>query len=220
MLKHLKIFKYFVFVFMAICLLFYIVVNIYVHVSTKDRIVEVASVQKKKVILVLGAAVWENDKISPILKDRMDVAINLYKKNKVSKLLLSGDHGRKNYNEVIAMKKYAMENGVNENDIFMDHAGFSTYESIYRAKKIFGIEHLIISTQKYHLKRALFIADSLNINANGVIADRQMYYKMSYYKFRETFAICKDAIYLLIDKKPTYLGEKIDINGSGKVTNG
>ena len=109
-------------------------------------------------IIVLGAFVYEDGTLCPMLADRMDTAITLYKNGTAPKLLLTGDHGGEDYDEVDAMKNYALEKGVPKEDIFLDHAGFSTYDSILRAKEVFGAKNAVVVTQKFHLDRALYIA--------------------------------------------------------------
>ena len=128
-------------------------------------------------------------------------------------LLMSGDHGRKEYDEVNTMKQYAIDAGVPSGDIFMDHAGFSTYESIYRAKEIFGAERIIIVTQEYHLYRSLYIAEKLGIEAYGVSATLHGYGTQEQQNIRETLARFKDFFYALVKPEPTFLGEFIPISG-------
>ena len=117
------------------------------------------------------------------------------------------------------MKKYAIDKGVPSEDIFMDHAGFSSYESIYRAKEIFGAKRIVIVTQKYHLYRALHIANSLGVEAYGVGADPRQYVGAMYREIREILARNKDFVKCLFKPEPTYLGESIPVSGSGDVTN-
>ena len=136
-----------------------------------------------------------------------------------AKLLMSGDHGAKEYDEVNAMKQYAIEQGVDSAEIFMDHAGFSTYESIYRAKEIFGAEKVVIVTQEYHLYRALYIADALGMEAYGVTSDQRTYSGQTIRDVRELLARNKDFLASLFKPEPTYLGEAISLDGSGDVTN-
>ena len=113
---------------------------------------------KTDCILVLGAQVKPDGTPSTMLADRLDTAIKLYKDGVAPKILMSGDDGQVEYNEVKIMLEYAKEHGVPAKDIFLDHAGFSTYESVYRAQYIFGVKKMIIVTQKYHEYRALYIA--------------------------------------------------------------
>ena len=135
------------------------------------------------------------------------------------KIIMSGDHGRKNYNEVGTMKQYAVEAGVPSSDVFMDHAGFSTYETVYRAKEIFGAKRVIIVTQKYHLYRALYIAKSLGLDAVGVDSDLETYRGQLKRDVREVLARCKDFATSIIKPKPTYLGEAVPVSGDGDITN-
>lgn len=195
------------------------IINYHVVKYADAYIVSVEDVPETEAALVLGALVYNNGRVSDILADRLDIGIELYKKDKVSKLLLSGDHGQKNYDEVNAMKAYATSNKVIIEDVFMDHAGFNTYESMYRARDVFGAKKIIIVTQKYHLSRAVYIARKLGLEAFGVASDKHYYPKMSQYKMRESLARCKD--YVLVNflrPKPTYLGEIIDLTGDGRAT--
>ena len=154
-----------------------------------------------------------------MLQDRLLQGIDLYKSNVSSKIIMSGDHGREEYDEVNVMKKYAIDNGIPSEDIFMDHAGFSSYESIYRAKEIFGAKKVVIVTQRYHLYRALHIANSLGLEAYGVGADPRQYVGAIYREIREILARNKDFVKCLFKPEPTYLGESIPVSGSGDVTN-
>ena len=139
--------------------------------------------------------------------------------NAAPKLLMSGDHGRVSYDEVNAMKQFAIDRGVPSEDVFMDHAGFSTYETMYRAKEVFAAKRVIIVTQKYHLYRAVYIAEQLGLEAYGVDSDLQSYIKQPYYNAREILARDKDFVKVIFKPKPTYLGEVIPISGSGDLTN-
>ncbi len=170
-------------------------------------------------ILVLGCQVKANGKPSDMLSDRLKRGIELYEKGASSKIIMSGDHGRKGYDEVNTMKQVAIEAGVPSSDIFMDHAGFSTYESLYRAKEIFKAEKIIIVTQEYHLYRALYIAKKLGIEAYGVSSDYHTYVGQASREVREILARCKDFVKSIFKPKPTYLGEIIPVSGDGDVTN-
>lgn len=126
--------------------------------------------EKADCILILGAGV-KDGKPKPMLRDRLLTGIELYKSGAAEKIIMSGDHGRADYDEVNVMRAFALEQGVSAEDIFLDHAGFSTYDSVYRAKNIFGAENIIIVSQKYHLYRALYIAKKLDVKAAGVSAN-------------------------------------------------
>ena len=170
-------------------------------------------------ILVLGCGVKDNGAPSDMLRDRLNRSVDLYKNNAAPKLLMSGDHGKTNYNEVGTMKNFAVDSGIASEDVFMDHAGFSTYESIYRAKVIFGAEKIIIVSQEYHLYRALHIAESFGIEAYGVAADYHVYSGQAFREVREVLARAKDFFTSIFKPEPTYLGEFISIKGDGNLTN-
>ena len=196
-------------------------VNAYVKLSTKDKILTIKEATKLEdidCILVLGAGIW-GDKPSPMLEDRLLTGIELYNKKISNKIVMSGDHGQEEYDEVNIMKQYAIDNGIESSDIFMDHAGFSTYESIYRIKEIFNAKKVVIVTQKYHLHRALYIAEQLGIEAYGVNSDPRQYQGQLFREIREILARNKDFINCIIKPKPTYLGETIPVNGDGNITN-
>lgn len=211
-----KLFLALVIIFFIGCLLIF-GINFYVVQSTKKQIVSTPN-QEYDCILVLGAGVRGNSP-SPMLSDRLDYAIELYKQKRAPKLLMSGDHGRKDYDEVNIMKAYAIERGVPAEDIFMDHAGFSTYESIYRARDVFLADNIIIVTQEYHLHRALYIANRLGVSAVGVPSDPRAYVGQAYRELREILARDKDFVYCIFKPEPTYLGPEISVNGNGNVTN-
>ena len=206
----------------AICLIAVFGMNLHMKNKVNNRIFttpEAYNKEKADCILVLGAAVYDNGTLSYMLKDRLDYGIELYKQGAAPKMIMSGDHGREDYDEVNAMKDYAISRGVPSEDIFMDHAGFSTYDSMYRAKEIFGAESVIAVTQKYHLYRALYIGDKLGINVFGVSSDRQEYAGQFQREIREMIARCKDMIKVAVRLKPQYLGETIPLWNSGDVTN-
>ena len=196
-------------------------INFYVILSTKKQIVDLSNLKNKNdydCIIVLGAGIW-GDKPSPMLQDRLDEAIKLYEEGIAPKIIMSGDNGREGYDEVNVMKDYAINKGIPSEDIFMDHAGFSTYESIYRAKEVFKVEKAIIVTQKYHLYRALHIGNKLGINVTGVGADPRKYSGQIFRELREILARNKDFIQAIFKLKPTYLGESIPVSGDGNITN-
>lgn len=170
-------------------------------------------------ILVLGCGLRRDGFPSQMLRDRLDVAIEAYNMGLAPKLLMSGDHGRADYDEVNAMKDYAMARGVPSEDIFMDHAGFSTYESMHRARHIFQCERIIIVTQRYHLYRAVHNARAFGMEAVGISSDLRRYVRQTYFDIREAAARVKDWLWCMVKVPPTYLGEAIPIFGNGDVTN-
>ncbi len=196
--------------------------NQYVKATAADRILtmeEAANLADVDCIMVLGCRVYEDGRPSGMLQDRLTVGCTLYHMGAAPKLLMSGDHGRKDYDEVNAMKRYAMNDGIVSSDVFMDHAGFSTYESVYRATDIFEAEKIIIVTQKYHLYRALYIADRLGLEAYGVASDLHAYPSQPRQNIREALARCKDVFFAETKQIPKYLGEAIPISGNGDATN-
>lgn len=197
-------------------------INFYVVRSAKDRLVtkgHTDSTIHADCILVLGAGIRADGSPTPMLKDRLDTAIEVYKSGAAPKLLMSGDHSREDYDEVQTMKDYAIDKGVPSEDIFMDHAGFSTYESLYRARDIFQAQNIVIVTQKYHLYRALYTAEALSLQALGVPADTKTYGGQTYRDLREILARNKDFLTSIYKPKPTYLGDTIPVNGNGNITN-
>ncbi|PKM58147.1 MAG: SanA protein [Firmicutes bacterium HGW-Firmicutes-3] len=196
------------------------IINLYMIKKYEDRILDVESIElmESDCILVLGAGVWQGNRPSPMLEDRLNQGIELYMSGVSNRLLMSGDHGRKDYDEVNVMKAYAKDAGIESDHIFMDHAGFSTYESMVRANQVFEVEKVVIVTQKYHLYRALYMANELGMDAYGVASDSRDYYGQRRRDFREYLARVKDFFYVLARPKPTYLGEVIPIYEKGSLT--
>lgn len=179
---------------------------------------EAAQLQDVDCIIVLGCFVHENGSPSDMLEDRLKRGVALYNLGAAPKLLMSGDHGTEEYDEVDAMKRYAVDVGIPSVDVFMDHAGFSTYETMYRAKEVFEADKVLIVTQKYHLYRAVYIANALGMEAYGVDADYRQYVGQVSREVREILARVKDAAMVIFRPEPTYLGEVIPISGSGELT--
>ena len=198
------------------------VTNVLTVTTTKDSIVDSATAEgfEADAVVVLGASVFADGTPSGILQDRLDDGIALYKAGAVPKLIMSGDNSTVAYNEVKAMKDYAVSQGVPSEDIFCDHAGFSTYESMYRAKHVFGAERIIVATQTYHLYRALYAAQGLGLKAVGVASDYHAYANQLQYDIREIPARTKDFFKTLLKVPSTYVGDPISLNQSGDVTEG
>ncbi len=194
-------------------------VNYYVERVGAKYIYPANDVPKADAVLVLGAYVLPDGTLSDMLRDRISVGYDLYEQGKVPKIIVSGDHGRKDYDEVNSMKNFLKNDGVAGQDIFMDHAGFSTYESLYRARDIFKVKQVIIVTQRYHLLRAIFIARALGLEAYGVTSDLHDYGPaMTGYELRETVARNKDFWLTIFKPQPTFLGEAIPVFGDGGAT--
>lgn len=194
-------------------------VNFFVLALSKDNIVSTENAPSSQAAIVLGAYVTSDGTLCDMLKDRVSTGVDLYKAGKVKKLLMSGDHGRASYDEVNNMRKYAQELGVPQEDIFMDHAGFSTYETMYRARDVFGVKSAVVVTQKFHLPRAIFLGKSMGISVVGIAADKQIYAGAGVYEVREMLARCKGFLQAKIThSKPTFLGPQMPIEGDGRAT--
>ncbi len=208
--------------FGLLCGLAVLGINGIVTLSTKKQILtaeEAAKLTDVDCILVLGCGVKADGSPSDMLHDRLRRGVELYELGAAPKLLMTGDHGQESYNEVDVMKTFAVDRGIPSDDVFMDHAGFSTYESMYRAKEIFQAKKVIIVTQEYHLYRAIYIAESLGLEAYGVAADYRSYTGQTARDVREILARVKDFGTSLFKPKPTYLGSAIPIWGDGNLTN-
>jgi vancomycin permeability regulator SanA len=198
-----------------------LLIDHYVQLAGSKYIFMPDEVPEADAVLVPGAYVFPDGTVSFMLNDRLIEACELYKEGKAEKILVSGDHGRKNYDEVNAMKIFLKEQDIPEEDIFMDHAGFNTYESLFRARDVFQVKKVIIVTQGYHLMRAIFIARELGLEAYGVASDRHDYGEvMTIYRLREVAARNKDFFTAkFLKPQPTFLGEVIPITGDGRLTN-
>lgn len=197
-------------------------VNGYVKAIGKSRVLsvnEASALSDVDCIIVLGCQVRSDGSLSGMLNDRLTQGVTLYHNGVAPKMIMSGDHGQTNYDEVNAMKRFAIENDVPSADVFMDHAGFSTYETVYRAKEIFQAQKVVIVTQEYHLYRALYIAEKMGLDAYGVSADLHSYSGQILRDIREVLARCKDFGMCLFKPEPTYLGEVIPVSGNGDLTN-
>lgn len=195
-------------------------VNWYVVQTGKLYTYSLDTVPKADAIIVLGAYVLPDGTLSSMLYDRLTTGYELWDRGTAPKIIVSGDHGRKQYDEVNAMKTYMTDQGVPGSDVFMDHAGFSTYESLYRARDIFQVRRIVIVTQYYHLARAVYIARELGLESYGVPADRHNYGPvMVQYGIREMAARNKDYwLATIIKPKPTFLGDAIPVFGDGGAT--
>lgn len=199
----------------GVVLFFIFLTNIFIQTRAKSYIYKnMKDVPESQVVLIPGAAILKNGGLSPIFKDRVNTAIELYKAGKVSKILVSGDNSTLAHNEVNPVRDYLLKKDIPDADIFLDHAGFDTYSTMYRARDIFQVSSIIISTQYFHLPRAVFIARALGITAYGISADSGTILFKNY--FREIFADEKAVFDLVFHIKPKYLGDIISITGDGR----
>ncbi len=198
-----------------------LLINSHVKTVAKAKVLtvdEAAELEDVDCIIVLGCQVRKDGSLSDMLHDRLARGVELYHAGTAPKLLMSGDHGRDDYDEVGAMKQFAVDNGAASEDVFKDHAGFSTYETMYRAKEIFQAKKVVIVTQEYHLYRAVYIAEELGMEAYGVSADLRTYGGQAKRDIREVLARCKDYAMCLFQPEPTYLGDAIPVSGNGDET--
>lgn len=203
-----------------IILIIILLINFHIINSTKSKIITIDGLKDNSIecILILGAGIWGN-RPSYMLEDRLLEGVELYNRKIAPKIIVSGDHGRKEYNEVKVMKEFLIKKGIPSQDIFMDHAGFSSYDSLYRARDIFKVRKLLIVTQEYHLYRSLYIAKKLNIEVYGIKADKRKYRKQVYREIREIIARNKDFLKCILKPRPKFLGEEISIKKNGDITN-
>jgi SanA protein len=199
-----------------------ILINVGMILAARKHVyTDISAIPQRTAILILGSQI-RGQKLSPVLQDRVDSGIALMEQNKGEKLLLSGDHGQIYYDEVNAMRLYVLANApdIREEDIFMDHAGFNTWDSMYRARDVFEVKDLIIVTQQFHISRAVCMARSLGLDAvgYGINQDRFKGRSLRSWQFREYFARIKAFYSIMLKPKPRYLGDKIPILGDGRAT--
>lgn len=205
---------FFVALALGLLVLLVVVCNVVVYTTTKKYIYsDAATAPVAQVVLIPGAAILINGELSPIFRDRANTAIKLYEAKKVTKILVSGDNSTLSHNEVNPVRKYLLAQGIPDQDIFLDHAGFDTYSSMYRAQAVFGVTSMLVASQAFHLPRAVFIARQLGIEAYGIDADAGHILLRNY--LREVLANEKAVFALIVGAKPKYLGEQIPITGDG-----
>jgi len=219
LLKRVILAVFFVIIFTCMTTL---AINTWMIASAKKHVYsDINAIPERTAILVLGSQI-RGKRLSPVLQDRVDAGISLMENSKGKKLLLSGDHGQIYYDEVNAMRLYVLANApdIPEEDIFMDHAGFSTWDSMYRARDVFEVKDLIIVTQQYHISRAVRMARSLGLDAvgYGINQDRFRGRSLRNWRLREYLARIKAFYSIIVKPKPRYLGDKIPILGDGRAT--
>ncbi|MEK9157407.1 MAG: ElyC/SanA/YdcF family protein [Patescibacteria group bacterium] len=197
--------------------IFLVLVSFYVRVKGESFIVD-ASEAQASVVIVPGAGLKRDETPSDVLRDRLMVALALYDDGRVEKILCSGDDGQVQYDEVNAMRVWLIDRGVDADDIFLDHAGFDTYDTMTRAAEVFGVTNAVIVTQDFHLPRALYIAEAKGIEVQGVSASLEPYVAQDAYRMREIPSRIKAFFEVLFRVQPKYLGDAIDVMGDGRVT--
>lgn len=215
-----RFFNYIIAIFLVFAI-FFLLIQLYVNNYSKPYVFyDKEKIPNCNAVMVLGASVYSDGTPSPVLKDRLLYAYEIYTNKKADKIIVSGDHATVDYDEVNTMKNYLLDLGVKDEDIFMDHAGFDTYDSMYRAKEIFKISSLIICTQNFHIKRAVYIANKLGIKAYGYPCEDKEEYNMVYLNIRESLAKVKAVTETdILKRKSKIEGEEIPIWKSGTLTN-
>jgi SanA protein len=194
-----------------------IALNSLVFLVARPHIVStVAALHHADAVIILGASVYRSGALTPILQDRVEAAVAIYQAGMVDKILVSGDNSDTSYNEVQPVLDYLIGVGIPATDIFLDYAGFDTYDTMYRARDVFGVTSAIVVTQSFHLGRAVFIAQALGITVEGIatVTERGTWYNY----LREIPARVKAVFDVLFHSQPTYLGEAIPITGNGRAT--
>jgi len=210
-MKKLK--KFILFSVIGIVLIIFTILGIeaiFLRHTSEDIYSDISKIPPRETVIILGASVHSDGKLSPILKDRVDTAIKLYRSKKVKNFHVTGDHRTEDYNEIAAMVSYLRERGIPQNRITSDHAGLDTYDSMYRAGKLFNIENATVVTQKFHLPRALFISGQLGFNYFGFTADQRAYQTEYRLKQREKLANVKALWEVLINKEPSTMEYRLD----------
>jgi len=210
------------FISCALALLATLAINIGMILAARKYVYSDAdALPQRTAILILGSQT-RGTRLSRVLQDRVDAGIGLMETGKGKKLLLSGDHGQRYYDEVNAMRLYVLSNApaIQEEDIFMDHAGFNTWDSMYRARDVFEVKDLLIVTQEFHISRAVCIARSLGLDAvgYGINQDNFRGRSLRNWRLREYMARVKAFYSIIVKPKPRYLGDKIPITGDGRAT--
>ncbi len=164
-------------------------INSFSENKIETSITEIQVEEPPRIAIVFGAGIWENGELSPVLYDRVITAVELYRAKRVKKILMSGDNSTENYDQPTAMKIQAIKLGIPEEDIVLDFAGRRTYDSCYRAAKIFGVEKAILVTQEFHQPRAVYLCENAGIDSIGITANRRKYINEENWTFRESFAV-------------------------------
>ena len=207
-------------IILGIIVFFSLFINIFIKLKTKKRIKNIGEeIPDVDAIMVLGCRIRKNGYPGILLKYRLDKAMEAYRSGYAKKILVTGNHASDEYDEVNSMKNYLKAKGIPSEVIFMDHAGFTTYESMYRAKYVFDVKKMIIVTQLFHLYRSIYISQKLGIETYGMSAEERLYKGKNKQHIREFLSRIKNFIKCIYKPKSKYLGSTISIKGDGNITN-
>jgi SanA protein len=195
-----------------------LITNYDVNSKTESFIFDSQETMPKTTVGIIFGAGINGDQPSKYLKDRLDAGISLYKNHTIQKILLSGDNGRDEHDELTVMKIYCYKNGVDTTKIYIDYAGFDSYSTMYRAKHLFKIDTAILVSQKYHLARAVYLGNSLGVKSYGFVADVGEYRGHRYVKTREYLSVFKSVVDVFRDREPRFMGDEVNINGLSNYT--
>ncbi|MFG2947453.1 SanA/YdcF family protein [Streptomyces adustus] len=177
----------------------------WLYVSTGDRLRTTADVPRTEVAVVFGAGLWDGEP-SPYLAHRLDAAAALYRAGRIEVVLVTGDNSREDYDEPDAMRAYLTKHGVPAARIVSDYAGFDTWDSCVRAKKIFGVDRAVLISQGFHIRRAVALCEAAGVRSYGVGVDAKHDVTWYYGGTREVFAAGKAALDVLFEPDPHFLG--------------
>ena len=181
------------------------------RIHEKPDLLATSDWPRPRVAIVFGASVYSSGELSPTLEERVEKAIELYRTQRVDRILVSGDNRHPSYNEPRAMQEYLVSHAVAPRDVIVDYAGRSTYDTCLRARDIFGLQKAVLVTQRYHLPRALYLANELGLDAYGVVTDGDRATTFGYASIRELGAEVKAFLNLHLLPPDTVLGEKLPI---------
>ncbi|MFE1023382.1 vancomycin high temperature exclusion protein [Streptomyces sp. NPDC058818] len=179
----------------------------WLHLATGDRLRTTADVPRTEVAVVFGAGLWEGEP-SPYLAHRLDAAAELYRAGRIEVVLVTGDNSREEYDEPDAMRAYLVRHGVPDGRIVSDYAGFDTWDSCVRAKKVFGVDRAVLISQGFHIRRAVALCEEAGVASYGVGADDVHDATWYYGGAREILAAGKAALDAVFEPDPTFLGPK------------
>ncbi|MFI9425182.1 vancomycin high temperature exclusion protein [Streptomyces achromogenes] len=179
----------------------------WLRLSTADRLRTTADVPHTEVAVVFGAGLWDGEP-SPYLAHRLDAAVTLYRAGRIEVVLVTGDNSREDYDEPDAMRAYLTDHGVPDRRIVSDYAGFDTWDSCVRARRIFGVDRAVLISQDFHIRRAVALCEAAGVDSYGVGVAAEHDVTWYYGGTRELFAAGKAALDAVFRPDPRFLGPR------------